>query len=183
MFYGIALTSPFLRGFGRKTAVACSWHAPGAHHPQHLGSRMPSNRPLSCHALLLFQESGIMVSLKLQKRLAASVLKCGLRKVWLDPNEVNEISMANSRKLRALCGSAGSPAARPGSQHWGAAPSQPGTLAAAMCVAAFVFEQLEYSSAAWRWHGWRGWAAQAAVGDGGRQRPPAAAQLAPQQLR
>lgn len=38
-----------------------------------------------------------MVSLKLQKRLAASVLQCGLRKVWLDPNEVNEISMANSR--------------------------------------------------------------------------------------
>merc|ERR1711871_152119 len=38
------------------------------------------------------------VSLKLQKRLAASVLKCGKRKVWLDPNEVNEISMANSRQ-------------------------------------------------------------------------------------
>lgn len=37
-----------------------------------------------------------MVSLKLQKRLAASVLDCGLRKVWLDPNEVNDISMANS---------------------------------------------------------------------------------------
>ncbi|KAI3718074.1 hypothetical protein L6452_18921 [Arctium lappa] len=40
-----------------------------------------------------------MVSLKLQKRLAASVLKCGRGKVWLDPNEGNEISMANSRKL------------------------------------------------------------------------------------
>ena len=39
-----------------------------------------------------------MVSLKLQKRLAASVLKCGKRKVWLDPNEVSEISMANSRQ-------------------------------------------------------------------------------------
>lgn len=39
-----------------------------------------------------------MVSLKLQKRLAASVMECGLRKVWLDPNEVNEISMANSRQ-------------------------------------------------------------------------------------
>ena len=38
-----------------------------------------------------------MVSLKLQKRLAASVLSCGLRKVWLDPNEANDISMANSR--------------------------------------------------------------------------------------
>merc|ERR1711934_385072 len=40
---------------------------------------------------------GRMVSLKLQKRLAASVLNCGKRKIWLDPNEVNEISMANSR--------------------------------------------------------------------------------------
>jgi len=39
-----------------------------------------------------------MVSLRLQKRLAASVLKCGQRKIWLDPNEVNEISMANSRQ-------------------------------------------------------------------------------------
>lgn len=41
-----------------------------------------------------------MVSLKLQKRLAASVLQCGLRKVWLDPNEVNEISMANSSEFQ-----------------------------------------------------------------------------------
>ena len=39
-----------------------------------------------------------MVHLKLQKRLAAAVLKCGKRKIWLDPNEVNEISMANSRQ-------------------------------------------------------------------------------------
>lgn len=45
-----------------------------------------------------------MVSLKLQKRLAASVLNCGLRKVWLDPNEVNEISMANSREYTATYG-------------------------------------------------------------------------------
>merc|ERR1712103_15141 len=43
------------------------------------------------------QQTKDMVSLKLQKRLAASVLKCGQRKIWLDPNEVNEISMANSR--------------------------------------------------------------------------------------
>eukprot|EP00467_Chlorarachnion_reptans_P016627 CAMPEP_0114502700 /NCGR_PEP_ID=MMETSP0109-20121206/9243_1 /TAXON_ID=29199 /ORGANISM="Chlorarachnion reptans, Strain CCCM449" /LENGTH=189 /DNA_ID=CAMNT_0001680657 /DNA_START=90 /DNA_END=659 /DNA_ORIENTATION=+ len=39
-----------------------------------------------------------MVSLKLQKRLAASVLKCGKRKVWLDPNEITEIHNANSRQ-------------------------------------------------------------------------------------
>lgn len=36
--------------------------------------------------------------MKLQKRLAASVLKCGKNKVWLDPNEINEISLANSRR-------------------------------------------------------------------------------------
>nr|ACG31141.1 hypothetical protein [Zea mays] len=43
-----------------------------------------------------------MVSLKVPKRLAASVLKCGKGKVWLDPNEVSEISMANSRKTYPL---------------------------------------------------------------------------------
>ncbi|OXA58947.1 60S ribosomal protein L19 [Folsomia candida] len=37
-------------------------------------------------------------SLKLQKRLAASVLRCGKKKVWLDPNETAEISAANSRQ-------------------------------------------------------------------------------------
>jgi len=39
-----------------------------------------------------------LVSLKLQKRLAADVLKCGKKKIWLDPNETNEISLANSRR-------------------------------------------------------------------------------------
>jgi large subunit ribosomal protein L19e len=34
---------------------------------------------------------------KLQKRLAASIMKVGVNKIWLDPNETNEISMANSR--------------------------------------------------------------------------------------
>jgi large subunit ribosomal protein L19e len=38
-----------------------------------------------------------MVSLRLQKRLAASVLGCGKRKVWLDPNEIQDLSLANSR--------------------------------------------------------------------------------------
>jgi len=36
-------------------------------------------------------------SLRLQKRLSASILKCGRRKIWLDPNEMNEIGMANTR--------------------------------------------------------------------------------------
>jgi len=39
-----------------------------------------------------------MSSLKVQKRLAASVLGCGKKKVWMDPNEINELSLANSRK-------------------------------------------------------------------------------------
>jgi large subunit ribosomal protein L19e len=39
-----------------------------------------------------------MGTLRLQKRLSASVLKCGRNKVWMDPNEINEISNANSRQ-------------------------------------------------------------------------------------
>lgn len=39
-----------------------------------------------------------MSTLKLQKRLAAIVMKCGKNKVWLDPNESNEIANANSRQ-------------------------------------------------------------------------------------
>merc|ERR1712179_313970 len=39
-----------------------------------------------------------MSTLRLQKRLAAAVLKCGKNKIWLDPNETNEISNANSRQ-------------------------------------------------------------------------------------
>merc|ERR1711957_238300 len=36
--------------------------------------------------------------LRLQKRLAATVLKCGKKRVWIDPNETNEVALANSRK-------------------------------------------------------------------------------------
>ena len=50
------------------------------------------------HLLFTSCPPKITVSLKLQKRLAASVLKCGKRKIWLDPNEINEISLANSRR-------------------------------------------------------------------------------------
>lgn len=39
-----------------------------------------------------------MSNLRLQKRLAKEVLHCGTNKVWLDPNEGNEISNANSRQ-------------------------------------------------------------------------------------
>ncbi|MCJ1434778.1 hypothetical protein MMC27_004148 [Xylographa pallens] len=40
----------------------------------------------------------ILVNLRTQKRLAASVVGCGRRKIWLDPNEVSEIANANSRQ-------------------------------------------------------------------------------------
>jgi len=39
-----------------------------------------------------------MVNLRLQKRLSASILKCGKRRIWLDPNEINDLSLANSRQ-------------------------------------------------------------------------------------
>ncbi|KAF7501296.1 hypothetical protein DV113_000700 [Geotrichum candidum] len=39
-----------------------------------------------------------VANLRLQKRLAASVLGVGKRKIWLDPNEATEISQANSRQ-------------------------------------------------------------------------------------
>eukprot|EP00999_Lentomonas_sp_LEN2_P000892 NODE_1891_length_704_cov_91.065858_g1841_i0.p1 GENE.NODE_1891_length_704_cov_91.065858_g1841_i0~~NODE_1891_length_704_cov_91.065858_g1841_i0.p1 ORF type:complete len:196 (-),score=63.35 NODE_1891_length_704_cov_91.065858_g1841_i0:54-641(-) len=38
-----------------------------------------------------------MPSLKLQARLACQVLNCGRGRVWLDPNELQDIGMANSR--------------------------------------------------------------------------------------
>lgn len=39
-----------------------------------------------------------MGTLRLQRRLAASVLKCGRKRVWIDPNETSEVALANSRK-------------------------------------------------------------------------------------
>ena len=39
-----------------------------------------------------------MVNLRLQRRLASSILGIGNKRVWMDPNEVNEIALANSRK-------------------------------------------------------------------------------------
>lgn len=41
-----------------------------------------------------------MAFLRLQKRLAATVLKCGKRRVWIDPNETNEVALANSSKFK-----------------------------------------------------------------------------------
>merc|ERR1712137_603000 len=47
---------------------------------------------------LFDQGSAAMSTLRLQKRLASSVLKCGNKKIWLDPNESSEIANANSRQ-------------------------------------------------------------------------------------
>ena len=41
-----------------------------------------------------------MAFLRLQKRLAAAVLKCGKGRVWIDPNECSEVALANSSKYR-----------------------------------------------------------------------------------
>ena len=38
-----------------------------------------------------------MVTLRLQKRLAASVLKCGKNRVWMDNKETSEIALATTR--------------------------------------------------------------------------------------
>ena len=43
-----------------------------------------------------------MAFLRLQKRLAAAVLKCGKKRVWIDPNETNEVALANSSKTYQL---------------------------------------------------------------------------------
>lgn len=39
-----------------------------------------------------------MANLRHQKRLAAAVLKCGKRRVFLDPNEASEIALATTRR-------------------------------------------------------------------------------------
>ena len=47
--------------------------------------------------------SAVMSMHRLQKRLAANVLRCGKKKVWLDPDETNEIINVNSgQQIRKL---------------------------------------------------------------------------------
>ncbi|KAF9696482.1 hypothetical protein EKO04_005582 [Ascochyta lentis] len=46
----------------------------------------------------VLSEEDLKVNLRTQKRLAASVVGCGKRKIWLDPNETSEIANANSRQ-------------------------------------------------------------------------------------
>merc|ERR1712210_396013 len=47
---------------------------------------------------ILLKQYRFMAFLRLQKRLAATVLKVGKKRVWIDPNETNEVALANSRK-------------------------------------------------------------------------------------
>lgn len=57
-----------------------------------------------------------MSSLKLQRRLAASVLGVGKRALWLDPTETAEIALANSREfLLPLIASCSQESRRPAS--------------------------------------------------------------------
>jgi len=39
-----------------------------------------------------------MVNLRLQRRLATSIIGVGKGKIWMDLNEVNEIALGNSRR-------------------------------------------------------------------------------------
>merc|ERR1712167_123531 len=48
--------------------------------------------------IILLKHNRFMAFLRLQKRLAATVLKVGKKRVWIDPNETNEVALANSRK-------------------------------------------------------------------------------------
>lgn len=55
------------------------------HHPRRTSAAFP------------YSDILIMVNLRSQKRLAASVLGVGKRKIWCDPAEQNDIANANSR--------------------------------------------------------------------------------------
>merc|ERR1712070_108294 len=48
--------------------------------------------------IIILKEYRFMAFLRLQKRLAAAVLKCGKGRVWIDPNECSEVALTNSRK-------------------------------------------------------------------------------------
>ncbi|KAJ3205504.1 hypothetical protein HDU82_005167 [Entophlyctis luteolus] len=49
-------------------------------------------------AMRLAGLGGVLSNLRSQKRLAAAVLKCGKRKIWLDPSQLTALAAANSRK-------------------------------------------------------------------------------------
>ncbi|KAJ4992197.1 ribosomal protein L19e [Stagonosporopsis vannaccii] len=63
-----------------------------------LFAQSSSRPPTPHHASKVLTEVSNRVNLRTQKRLAASVVGCGKRKIWLDPNETSEIANANSRQ-------------------------------------------------------------------------------------
>ncbi|KAF7553366.1 hypothetical protein G7046_g7118 [Stylonectria norvegica] len=71
-------------------------------------------RELVANGYLLFL---FRVNLRTQKRLASSVIGCGQRKIWLDPNEQSEISNANSRQTIRKLISDGLIIRKPVTQH------------------------------------------------------------------
>ena len=77
---------------GRRRRVEASFFPP------------PRSLSLSAHTSLVFSKllPQTMSSLKLQRRLAASVLGVGKRALWLDPTETAEIALANSREFSLL---------------------------------------------------------------------------------
>ena len=45
-----------------------------------------------------------MKTFRLQRRLAASVMKCGKTRVWIDPLELKEVGMASNRRtIKKMC--------------------------------------------------------------------------------
>ncbi|EPS42360.1 hypothetical protein H072_3687 [Dactylellina haptotyla CBS 200.50] len=70
------------------------------HHPLQtlIQIQMPNAQNPTHFVRRALPSSNTVVDLKTQKRLAASVMGCGKRKIWLDPNEMSEISNANSRQ-------------------------------------------------------------------------------------
>ncbi|KAJ4312069.1 60S ribosomal protein L19B [Neodidymelliopsis sp. IMI 364377] len=63
-----------------------------------LFAQTPSTSPTRAHESRILTGVFHRVNLRTQKRLAASVVGCGKRKIWLDPNETSEIANANSRQ-------------------------------------------------------------------------------------
>lgn len=59
-------------------------------------STVDKQRPVRAHRNRILTPD-FRANLRTQKRLAASVLGCGKRKVWLDPSETTELAQANSR--------------------------------------------------------------------------------------
>ena len=57
---------------------------------------------LILHCFFFITTNSNNMSQNAQKRLAASVMKCGKGKVWLDPSESRDIYMANSSKILIL---------------------------------------------------------------------------------